>query len=73
MTTEIGDHKKAKCSECKKKLGLIGIKCRCEKMFCTAHIMAETHNCSYDYRGEAMKALSTSMVAVTHDRVEGRI
>ena len=65
--------KKLTCSECKKKLGLIGIKCRCDKMYCTAHIMAETHNCSYDYRGEAMKTLSTTMIAVTHDRVDGRI
>lgn len=67
------NEKKPKCTECKKKLGLLGIKCRCDKVFCTHHIMAESHNCTYDYRGEAMKALSTNMVLVSHDRLEGRI
>lgn len=27
-------------------------KCKCEKLFCIAHLHAEEHNCNFDYKKE---------------------
>ena len=43
-------HKRKKCHICKKKLGLMPFKCRCEKIFCSLHRYAEDHNCNFDYK-----------------------
>ena len=64
---------KAKCEECKKKTGLTGITCRCGKHCCVSHIQAEAHNCTYDYRKEGLKALSTMLVSVVADKMDGRL
>ena len=37
--------------DCKKKLGLTGFTCKCEMMFCPSHRLAESHSCSFDYKG----------------------
>ncbi len=57
-----------RCEECKKKIGIVAIKCRCGKTLCTSHITAEQHACSFDYRAEGLKTLSTTMVTVAGDR-----
>ncbi len=61
------------CDECKKKVGLMGMKCRCGKCYCVSHIVAEEHNCTYDYKTEGLKTLSTLMVAVVADKMDGRL
>ena len=49
--------KKKRCTECKKKLGVIEYICKCGKVFCINHLQAETHACTYNYKAEADKAL----------------
>jgi len=40
----------SRCNACNKKLGVLGgIKCRCDKHFCSLHRYASEHNCQYDY------------------------
>jgi predicted nucleic acid binding AN1-type Zn finger protein len=39
-----------RCFGCKKKVGLLGFKCRCGFVFCSMHRIAEAHNCTYDYK-----------------------
>ncbi|OQS04402.1 hypothetical protein THRCLA_20892 [Thraustotheca clavata] len=41
---------KSRCWDCKKKVGLTGIECRCGYVFCTNHRFADQHNCSFDYK-----------------------
>lgn len=65
--------KPGRCEECRKKTGLMGITCRCGKHCCVSHIQSEAHNCTYDFRTEGMKALSTMMVTVIADKVDSRI
>ena len=36
--------------ECKKKLKLSDMECRCGKRFCLKHRLPEDHMCSIDYR-----------------------
>ena len=37
-------------SECKKKLKLSDMECRCGKRFCLKHRLPEDHMCSIDYK-----------------------
>ena len=52
---------------CKKKLGLLGFACKCEKIYCTNHRPAEMHLCTFDYRAESkanlLKYLSTPIIS----------
>lgn len=41
-----------RCEKCKKKLGIMEYKCKCEKLFCISHLQAEEHNCTFDYKKE---------------------
>ncbi|ETW00487.1 hypothetical protein H310_07102 [Aphanomyces invadans] len=41
---------KGRCWECKKKVGLTGIECRCGFVYCGSHRFADQHNCAYDFK-----------------------
>ncbi|GMF34764.1 unnamed protein product [Phytophthora fragariaefolia] len=41
---------KKRCWECKKKVGLTAIECRCGFVFCSNHRYADQHNCSFDFK-----------------------
>ena len=47
--------KKTKCYYCKKKVGLIIIKCKCGHIFCQSHLNAHSHNCTYDIKKKKKK------------------
>jgi AN1-type zinc finger protein 5/6 len=49
-----------RCDQCNKKVGLLGQKCKCERVFCISHLHAEEHNCTFDYRAEAKENLKRS-------------
>lgn len=40
----------SRCSECSRRLGLLGIQCRCGLIFCASHRYSQEHGCPYDYR-----------------------
>jgi len=61
--------KKLRCAMCNKKLGLLGFECKCGKMFCSSHLLAEYHNCTYDFKTEQCKRLEKSLVKVVHEKV----
>uniref|UniRef100_A0ACD5TPW1 Uncharacterized protein n=1 Tax=Avena sativa TaxID=4498 RepID=A0ACD5TPW1_AVESA len=39
-----------RCNVCRRRVGLTGFRCRCDKLFCPRHRHSETHNCSFDYK-----------------------
>ncbi|OQR99893.1 hypothetical protein ACHHYP_03983 [Achlya hypogyna] len=41
---------KSRCWDCKKKVGLTGIECRCGYVYCSNHRFADQHNCTFDYK-----------------------
>jgi hypothetical protein len=41
---------KSRCAECKKKVGLTAIECRCGSTFCLQHRQAEKHHCTFDFK-----------------------
>jgi predicted nucleic acid binding AN1-type Zn finger protein len=46
-----------RCSQCKKKLGLMEYTCKCEKQFCISHLQPQEHACTFNYKAEADVAL----------------
>lgn len=59
----------ARCTHCKKKMGLMEFTCQCTKKFCNKCLMPELHNCSYDFRSQAKENLKTSLVKVINEKV----
>ncbi|OWZ16953.1 Zinc-finger containing protein [Phytophthora megakarya] len=41
---------KKRCWECKKKVGLTAIECRCGYVFCSSHRFEDQHNCTFDFK-----------------------
>lgn len=41
---------KKRCWECRKKVGLTALECRCGYVYCTLHRYAEQHQCTFDYK-----------------------
>ena len=58
-----------KCNhtDCKKKLTLTSITCKCEKTFCPVHRYPADHACTFDFHASAkqvlLKTMSTPIVA----------
>jgi len=46
--------KKKRCNHpnCKKKLKLTDMPCRCQKCFCAKHRLPEQHDCSFNFKKE---------------------
>jgi predicted nucleic acid binding AN1-type Zn finger protein len=68
--TEAVKEKKKRCGCCNKKLGLITFPCKCGGDFCPLHRLSSDHNCSFDYREDSKKYLSSNLVKVTAKKVE---
>jgi predicted nucleic acid binding AN1-type Zn finger protein len=41
---------KKRCHFCNKKIGILGIECKCGFVFCNMHRFSETHNCTFDFK-----------------------
>ena len=54
---------------CKRKLGLMPFKCRCEGEYCAKHRMPESHSCIFDYKASGRELLAKSNQVVTHEKV----
>jgi predicted nucleic acid binding AN1-type Zn finger protein len=55
---------RSRCTECKKKVGLAAIECRCGNVYCGSHRMAEKHACPFDF-----KAFGRSSIEKANERV----
>jgi hypothetical protein len=48
---KLKEPKRCQLKECKKKLGIVKIKCKCELYFCPKH--RTDHCCTYDYKANS--------------------
>ncbi|OWZ04536.1 hypothetical protein PHMEG_00023541 [Phytophthora megakarya] len=46
-----------RCWECKVKVGLTAVKCRCDYTFCGKHRYAEEHNCAFNFKTAGKRKL----------------
>jgi hypothetical protein len=53
--------------DCKKKLALTSLECKCKKKFCDTHRHYLSHECAYDYKEDAkmnlLKYMSTPIIS----------
>ncbi|OIW15445.1 hypothetical protein TanjilG_28644 [Lupinus angustifolius] len=47
-----------RCSGCRRRVGLIGFRCRCGDLFCSEHRYSDRHECSYDYKAAGKEAIA---------------
>nr|GMD26058.1 zinc finger A20 and AN1 domain-containing stress-associated protein 5-like [Ipomoea batatas] len=43
---------------CRRKLGLVGFRCRCGEVFCYQHRYSDRHDCSFDYKAAGREAIA---------------
>ena len=64
--------KKNRCVICKKKVGMLGYKCKCsdEHLFCALHRLPESHDCTFDHHGEEKRMLANKLVKVESEKIQ---
>jgi len=62
--------KKPRCPECRHKLLLTDIVCRCGIQFCKSHRAPELHSCTFDFKKSGQEQLSTMLVKVAAVKIE---
>jgi predicted nucleic acid binding AN1-type Zn finger protein len=51
----------ARCAECRRKVGLTGIRCRCGNVYCSKHRYSDKHSCSYDWKANERAQLTKAL------------
>lgn len=59
-----------RCISCRKRMGLLGFKCRCGGVFCSAHRYSDKHGCSFDYKAAGRDAIAKANPVVKAEKVE---
>mmetsp|Transcript_12880 Transcript_12880/g.27586 ORF Transcript_12880/g.27586 Transcript_12880/m.27586 type:complete len:155 (-) Transcript_12880:92-556(-) len=59
-----------RCFECKKKVGLTGIECRCGFVYCGLHRDPDVHNCEVDFKSFYRNNLEKANQKVVADKLE---
>uniref|UniRef100_A0ACD5X9L6 Uncharacterized protein n=1 Tax=Avena sativa TaxID=4498 RepID=A0ACD5X9L6_AVESA len=62
-----------RCATCRKKVGLLGFRCRCEGTFCTVHRYSDKHHCGFDYKAAGQEQIAKSNPVVVADKIATRI
>ncbi|KAF8821357.1 AN1 family Zinc finger domain-containing protein [Cardiosporidium cionae] len=61
-----------RCHECSRKLGLLGLACRCGYTFCAQHLHSDMHRCTFDYKTlqrEQLRKQNNKVVAEKLDKL----
>ncbi|XP_044949888.1 zinc finger A20 and AN1 domain-containing stress-associated protein 7-like [Hordeum vulgare subsp. vulgare] len=62
-----------RCAACRKKVGLLGFRCRCEGTFCSVHRHSEKHDCGFDFKAAGQEQIAKHNPVVVADKMSGRI
>ncbi|KAL7607835.1 zinc finger A20 and AN1 domain-containing stress-associated protein 7 [Lactuca sativa] len=58
-----------RCLTCKKKIGVMGFKCKCGESFCGSHRYPEKHDCEFDFKRSGRDAIAKANPVVKADKV----
>jgi predicted nucleic acid binding AN1-type Zn finger protein len=61
---------KKRCFDCSKKLGLLGIECKCGYVYCAGHRLPENHKCDFDHKRLGLDKLRQELKKVTKGKIE---
>jgi len=59
-----------RCWHCNKKLGILGVECKCGYYYCAKHRSTLDHECSYNFRSAYKKKLAKSNPTVVAKKME---
>jgi hypothetical protein len=59
----------SRCFSCRRKVGLLGHRCRCNHTYCKVHRLPEEHTCDYDYAGVAKARIQQENPLVKYKKV----
>ncbi|XP_051191374.1 zinc finger A20 and AN1 domain-containing stress-associated protein 7-like [Lolium perenne] len=62
-----------RCATCRKKVGMLGFRCRCEGTFCSVHRYSDKHDCGFDYKTAAREKIAKNNPKVVADKIATRI
>jgi len=68
-----GDSFSLKCTQCKKKIGLTAIQCRCGFKFCEKHRYSDQHNCTFDYKTMGKKQIEDKNPKIIAAKIQFKI
>lgn len=57
-------------ADCKKKLMLSDFACRCENYYCGSHRHAESHLCSFNFKGQGTALLEKQLVKTVASKLD---
>ncbi|CAA3021092.1 zinc finger A20 and AN1 domain-containing stress-associated protein 4-like [Olea europaea var. sylvestris] len=63
-------HQPSRCFSCRKKVGLMGFRCRCGTTFCGSHRYPEQHGCTFDFKAMGKEAIAKANPVVQADKLE---
>ena len=55
--------------DCKKKINLLSLTCKCEKVFCTEHRMPEEHKCTFDWKTHGKSLIAKKNPQVINSKI----
>jgi len=58
-----------KCWLCKKKVGLLGFRCRCNYVYCSRHRYSDQHICDFDYKTAGKEAIRKANPVVKGSKI----
>ncbi|XP_051177815.1 zinc finger A20 and AN1 domain-containing stress-associated protein 7-like [Lolium perenne] len=64
---------KNRCATCRKKVGMLGFRCRCEGTFCSVHRYSDKHDCGFDYKTAGRETIAKHNPVVVADKLATRI
>ena len=59
----------SRCFSCNKRVGLLGVNCKCTLIFCNLHRLPEEHSCTVDYRKLGKEKLSKEITKVAPSKI----
>uniref|UniRef100_A0ACD5UZY8 Uncharacterized protein n=1 Tax=Avena sativa TaxID=4498 RepID=A0ACD5UZY8_AVESA len=62
-----------RCATCRKKVGILGFRCRCEGTFCSVHRYSDKHDCGFDYKTAGREKIAKHNPLVVADKIATRI
>lgn len=58
-----------RCSNCRRRVGLTGFKCKCGLTFCGSHRYPENHGCTFDYKSLGKEAIAKANPVVKAEKL----
>ena len=58
-----------RCQQCNKKIGMLGIECKCKNVYCSGCRYAENHDCKFDYVNEERKILEKNNPPIKSEKI----